>query len=144
MCAQPLRSILLVSPKRDSTRDECEDAGAMAPEAGRFAVADGAAESAHAGLWACLLANAFVQGADDGPGPWFLEGRDERGAFATFLGLKIDGGHWHALAVGDACLFVVRDGRHHLSFPIEHSSQFGNTPLLIGSRTAQPAASLRG
>jgi hypothetical protein len=166
MCAQPVRSVLLVAPKRDSTRDECEDAGAMAPESGRFAVADGASESAHAGLWASLLADAFVQGADDwpdwldavragwaraierpadeGPVPWFLEGRDERGAFATFLGLKLDAEQWQALAVGDACLFLVRDGRHHLSFPIECSSQFGNTPLLVGSRAAQAVASLRG
>jgi hypothetical protein len=165
MSAPEMRSCLRIAPKRDCTRDECEDGAALADAAGRFAVADGASESAHAGIWACLLANAFVQGADDwphwieplrggwaraierpagdGPLPWFLEGRDERGAFSTFLGLTIAGGRWSALAVGDACLFQVRDNRHHFAFPLDHSARFGNTPLLIGSTPSQPAGTLK-
>jgi hypothetical protein len=106
-------------PRRGHGAEECEDAFAVRPahasENGgpaRFAVADGAAESAFSGLWARLLAEEFVRpgrpgwpdwvvplqqrwaeavrlppGAD--PLPWYLEERYREGAFATFLGVEV-------------------------------------------------------
>ena len=145
-------------PKSEHGLDECQDAAAIDVPRGRFAVADGASESAQSGLWARLLVDAFVRG-DGGPWPgwiaplqkvwadsvrvsdgetlpWFLEGRYRDGAFATFLGLWLDGPHWKAVAVGDSCLFHVRESRLVASYPLEHSSQFDSTPWLIGSRAS--------
>lgn len=163
MPAPTPRARLLIVPRRGFTADECEDAGFVGT--GRFAVADGAGESAHAGVWARLLADEFVkkpgtwpdwvkplqgrwakataQSAGDGPQPWFLDGRAELGAYATFLGLSVDGGNWQALAVGDTCLFQVREGKPLVAYPLDHSSQFGNTPVLVGSRPNADLAALK-
>jgi hypothetical protein len=96
--------------KRGHSSDEYEDAYAADPEAGRFAIADGAAESSFAGLWARLLTTEFVQALSDvdpegrwleplrqrwaaevdhRPLPWYADVKREEGAFATFLGLVI-------------------------------------------------------
>jgi hypothetical protein len=148
-------------PRRDHGVEECEDACAVALDRGRFAVADGAAESAFSGLWARLLVDEFVAGGPDQPPwpawiaplqarwaeavrlppgadplPWYLEERYNQGAFATFLGLTVEPGGWHALAVGDSCLFQLRDGELYVAFPLTHSGQFDNSPWLIGSRTS--------
>jgi hypothetical protein len=145
-------------PRRGYSAEECDDALACDPEKGRFAVADGAAESAQSGLWARLLVEAFASGEGlpawpgwvagvqarwaslaspepEAPVPWYLEGRHRQGAFATFLGVALDGPSWLAVAVGDSCLFHVRNGRLEAAFPLERSSQFDNAPWLIGSRT---------
>jgi len=143
-------------PKREHTADECQDAYAVDVENGRYAVADGATESAESGLWAALLAQAFLQGgpdpwqewveplqrgwskvvnvADEEELPWFLEQRYRDGAFSTFLGIWFKGDHWKGVAVGDSCLFHVRDDRLLASYPMESSGQFDSTPQLIGSR----------
>src|SRR3954467_337457 len=52
-------------PRRGHGAGECQDACATDRERGRFAIADGAAESAHAGLWARLLVEGFVHGSDE-------------------------------------------------------------------------------
>ena len=72
--------------------------------------------------------------------PWHGEAKTRAGAFATLLGLTIgvapgNSGRlsWQALAVGDSCLFVVRDDRLLLSFPLDDASQFDNSPILICS-----------
>ena len=155
-------------PRRGHRVEECEDAFAVAVERGRFAVADGAGESAYSGLWARMLAEEFVRGGEEQspwpgwivplqqrwadavrlppgaePLPWYLEERFNDGAFATFLGVVVDEGNWQALAVGDSCLFHIRDGAMRLAFPLTHSGQFGNSPWLIGSRTATDEVPLR-
>jgi hypothetical protein len=153
-------------PRRGHTDDECEDAAAIHLPQARFAVADGASESAQSGLWARLLVETFVYGDPQPPWPgwlvplqrqwadsvrlrdtqtlpWFLEGRYRDGAFATLLGLTLDGPRWHALAVGDSCVFQVRNNQLLLAFPLTHSSQFDNTPWLIGSRSSPDEIPLR-
>ncbi len=72
--------------------------------------------------------------------PWHGEAKARAGAFATLLGLTIgaapDGSgrlSWKAVAVGDSCLFVVRDDRLWLSFPLEDAAEFDNTPALVCS-----------
>lgn len=72
--------------------------------------------------------------------PWHGEAKARAGSFATLLGLTIGAtpGNsrrlvWHAVAVGDSCLFVVRDGRLILSFPLEDAALFNNSPSLVCS-----------
>jgi hypothetical protein len=45
---------------------------------------------------------------------------------------------WQAVAVGDTCLFHVRDGVLARAFPLEHSTQFHNAPKLVGARMSLP------
>ena len=154
-------------PRRGHHVEECEDAAAADAGRGRFAIADGAAESAESGLWARLLVDTFVHAppqqpwptwlgplqqqwadavrrpADAEPLPWFLEGRYRDGAYATFLGLILDGPRWFALGLGDSCLFQVSGSRLEAAFPLGHSSQFDNNPWLVGSRAASDEAPLR-
>jgi hypothetical protein len=154
-------------PRRDYSVEECQDACAADPGRGRFAVADGAAESAESGLWAQLLVESFVHRPPEQPWPtwltplqrqwadavrrpagaeplpWFLEGRYRDGAYATFLGLILDGPRWFALGLGDSCLFQVRGERLEVAFPLTHSSQFDNNPWLVGSRAGPDETPLR-
>ena len=72
--------------------------------------------------------------------PWHGEAKARAGAFATLLGLTVavrSGSSqrlsWRAVAVGDSCLFVVRDDRLWLSFPLEDAAQFDNSPTLVCS-----------
>ncbi len=165
-----LRCRHLRVPRQGHNLDECQDAAAAEPELGRFAVADGASESAHAALWARLLVDAFVHHgevripwadwlppiqrrwasvvappANAAPLPWFLEPGVQQGAFATFLGLTLrpslepsisspTSWTWEALALGDSCLFQVRDDQLVRAFPVSRSSDFTSTPWLVGSR----------
>jgi hypothetical protein len=83
---------------------------------------------------------------DPQPLPWFAEEKREQGAYATLLGIDFGiapasgeyqppgMGGWRALAVGDSCLFRVRAGKLERSFPLARSSDFGNLPVLLGSR----------
>ena len=75
--------------------------------------------------------------------PWHGEAKTRAGALAALLALTVhlqpnsSGGFpWQAAAVGDCCLFVVRDGDLQLAFPMDSSSQFNNTPSLICSNPA--------
>src|SRR5215831_13409139 len=105
----PLCWHVLSLPKGDHTPEEYEDAWAADPAAGRFAVADGATESAFAGLWARLLAEGFAAAARPrdlpawlgGPRrrwaeevmglelPWYGEVKRAAGAFATLVGVGV-------------------------------------------------------
>jgi hypothetical protein len=166
----PLRWRALSAPKSGHTEAEYEDAWAADPAAGRFAVADGASESAFAGLWARLLVEGFLAAprprdlphwldgtrrrwseAVAGPAvPWYVEMKRAEGAFATLLGLLVRQpgparpGRWRAVAVGDSCLAVVRDGRDARAFPLARSAEFGNEPHLIGSRAGGPVEPRHG
>lgn len=78
--------------------------------------------------------------------PWHGEAKARAGAFATLLGLTIrpspdESGEsgFRALAVGDSCLFLIRDGQLHSSFPLERASQFDNTPPLVRSKSGDAA-----
>jgi hypothetical protein len=147
--------------KRGNAEAECEDAYAGDQETGRFAVADGASESAFAGPWAEAVAAGYV--ANPGPWsswlpaaragwherfqsesmPWYIESKFQEGAFATLAGLHLCRTRlrWHALAVGDSCVFQLRGDRLRRAFPVKRSADFGSRPALIGSRT--PPRSLR-
>ncbi|MFP2926106.1 protein phosphatase 2C domain-containing protein [Pyxidicoccus sp. 3LG] len=125
------------------------------------AVADGATESLFSGHWARLLSGAFARGEvqdaqgllDVLPGlqqqwhqhvgakqlPWYAEEKLRDGAFATLLGVRVEAGAWSALAVGDSCLFQLREDRLSRSFPLEQSAAFGSTPFLLSTHVHQNA-----
>ena len=73
------------------------------------------------------------------PIKWYEEQGLADGAFCTFLGLNFSGpldlasGFWKAIAIGDSCLFQVRDGTLLRSFPLKESSSFNSHPFLISS-----------
>ena len=149
-------------PKRGDNPEDWEDAWAGDRQQGRFAVADGATESAFASSWARSLVERFVQSTDCEPHewsrwlpdlqrewtdqfqgsdlPWFAEAKLEKGAFATFLGIVVRlmpdaSWQWHAAAVGDTCLFHTRGAELVCTFPCVVADQFSNSPFLIGSKT---------
>ncbi|MFB7904945.1 protein phosphatase 2C domain-containing protein [Kitasatospora sp. NPDC056076] len=73
------------------------------------------------------------------PVQWYEEAKFERGAFATFLAVQVertadDEYGWQAAALGDSCLFHVRDGELLAAFPLTDRREFGTTPNLFGSR----------
>jgi hypothetical protein len=167
-------------PRQGYDWEECQDALAGDAERGRFAIADGAAESPYSALWAQLLADEFVRHGERLPNwvnwlpslqerwssqvtvyerwagqssrpangiiaakesaewavPWYLEAGLAQGAFSTFLGLTIEDQHWYAAAVGDSCLFQVRQDQLIRAFPVTRAVDFSNAPWLVGSRTS--------
>ena len=73
---------------------------------------------------------------------WFAKRKAGEGAFATFVSLEVFTDlSWKALAVGDSCLFIVRDHNLHTSFPLKNSQAFNYSPRLIGTNTK--AANIR-
>jgi hypothetical protein len=72
------------------------------------------------------------------PFKWYEQRGLQTGAFSTFLGFTLrDCGQWEAIAVGDSCLFHIRNETMKRSFPIGHSSEFNNRPLLLSSRRTE-------
>lgn len=146
-------------PKLGNSDAEWEDAAAHSERLGRFAVADGAAAAYHAGLWSHLLvrhfitapafpgelheleqmvATAAVQWHDltrvDAQAPYYVRHAQERGSHATFLGVEIlPSGHYRAVAVGDSCLFQLRQGEPLAVFPVERPEDFDYHPELIAT-----------
>jgi serine/threonine protein phosphatase PrpC len=143
-------------PKRAYTADA---------DMARFAVADGASETSFSKHWAELLVEAYSQGKFKGPDvrptldelsaqwqslvkdkplPWYAEEKLQMGAYASLLGLTVKqtkaqaktGGTWQALAVGDSCLFHVRQDSLLTAFPLERSDQFNNRPVLLPTKLA--------
>ena len=75
---------------------------------------------------------------------WSVQLRlDQTCGAATFLGIAIgpapegeDGSTpWEAGAVGDVCLFHIREGRLVESFPVTRAAEFGSTPRLFQSKS---------
>ena len=127
----------------------------------RFAVADGATEASFSKIWAELLVQKYCEGLLKTDSckrfalslqplqqawneqvsakslPWYAEEKASSGAFSSLVGLTIYQSDtriwWRSIAIGDSCLFHVRDGRPIASFPMEFSKQFNNRPVLISS-----------
>ncbi len=133
---------------------------AEASERFRCAVADGATEASFSGLWARQLTRGYCDGEFPGvPSvgdfaalqlawsrevatielPWYAEEKARSGAFSSLLGLSIasatgpEGGRWEALAIGDSCLFQVRDDRLLTAWPLAAAEDFTNRPTLLSS-----------
>lgn len=87
--------------------------------------------------------------------PWFAEDKARSGAFATLLAFEFvprrrsgtpceEAGDfagsaslcWRAMAVGDSCLFQLRDEGISTAFPIARADEFNSRPLLLSSNPA--------
>lgn len=130
----------------------------------RCAVADGATETSFSARWARLLTDAYCAGELAGATltchlaplqrawqseidalalPWYAEEKARAGAFAALAGLTLAagspegaGGTWAALAVGDSCLFQVRDDALLVAFPCAEAAAFTSRPTLLSSNPA--------
>ncbi len=153
------------APKRGNVASEYEDAyfperACHRHDLSEFrcAVADGASESAFSREWARLLVRRYhyqrmsldllrrcwLRKVTRQPVPWYLDEKIRRGAHATLVGLSIRdpkpsepcGGSWKAIAVGDSCLFHVRDDELLTVAPITRSDQFNNHPHLVSTNSS--------
>ncbi len=125
------------------------------------ALSDGASSAIFAREWARLLADSFcsaegLPASDDAlfarvaelgaewraavsgkATSWYAQERLPGGSSATLLLGRFSAGegggsaNLSALAVGDVCLFVVRDGRLKYGFPKTRSRQFDDRPGLL-------------
>ncbi len=135
---------------------ENEDAFALDEISDVFAVSDGATLGSFSQEWSQILVEGFIES----PFIDFLEEwlqplqetwhseidwdapamkraivrrKAERGGFATFLGLVIQGSKWQAVAVGDSCLFHIRNKAIIRAFPVERFQDFDSNPDLLCS-----------
>ena len=80
------------------------------------------------------------------PIQWYEEPGFAKGAHATILAAEFRDGRsgrapaWSASALGDSCLFQVRDELLYASFPMSDATSFTYQPSLLGSRGADEAA----
>ena len=111
--------------------------------------------------WLAPLQERWRAGIDWQNLPWFAEEKAKAGAFATFLGVSVinpddyrktsfferataffrrtptnEPWQWNAVAVGDSCLFQIRDGKLIESFPLEKAEEFNSRPVLLCSNPA--------
>ena len=126
-----------------------------------FAIADGASDGAYPAMWARSLVRScvrqgprtsrslrrLVEGLGESqlerlaaePLPWWSAQKVRLGDFAALLSLSLganpqggpSGGLWTALAVGDACLFQIRQDELAARFPIESADEIGYNPVLL-------------
>jgi hypothetical protein len=100
--------------------------------------------------WNGWLANFYLPDRvrRNRPIQWYEEPGLEAGAFATLVGLTLEGhgrlGLWQAVAAGDSCLFQVRYDSLVACFPISDSAAFGNRPLLLSSNPRWDGSALKG
>jgi hypothetical protein len=75
---------------------------------------------------------------------WFQKAKLREGAFSTLLAVRLvppanaapEGEPtWRlrGLAIGDSCLFLVRDGKLRRKFPIQTSAELQSDPVVLGS-----------
>lgn len=130
----------------------------------QLAIADGATETSFSGLWARMLVDAYCHGKF-APGklwrhidrlrhqwlrtvkskslPWYAEEKLKMGAYSSLIGLTVHASSKRSeiplcegLAIGDSCLFQVRNNELILKWPIDHSSMFGYHPVLLSTKFA--------
>jgi hypothetical protein len=111
--------------------------------------------------WLAPMQQRWRLGIDWENLPWFAEEKAKAGAFATFLGLTIYDPDllkrttfleratalfrkhdppqvfkWKAIAIGDSCLFQIRDDKLIACFPISKADEFSSRPVLLCSNPA--------
>lgn len=136
---------------KDSVAPESNE-DAVAVGTSRLALADGASSDAFAGLWAQTLcqqylavgalerdtATAIWTAALPQPLPWFLADKLRQPTHASFLGLAWEESTLHIQAVGDACVFVIRDSALALAFPYTRADDFATHPALVPTQGPLP------
>lgn len=133
----------------------------------KFAFSDGATEGYRAKEFAQILVRTFVEspiftqevadwlewlrkpiaewirGIDWANLPWFAQAKAERGSMATLLGLAFADWTWQAVAVGDICMFHIRNLAVVQTFPLTDPKEFGFTPALVLTKLDRDQESLR-
>lgn len=162
------------TPKHASHVEDWKDACAVSERSGRLAVADGASNRSFAShQWARHLVQRFIaspppafvtdlpyEWIDAAAGAWLARRNDagdsltraafDEGSFATLLGLQVLPGEargaavWDAIAVGDTCLFHIRDDRLLEAFPIADPDSFNDRPALVASTGSERQHHLKG
>lgn len=122
------------------------------------AVADGATQSVFAGKWARLLVASLCTDGFPAPEelnarlpelqriwrealpseglPWYTREKLKKGAYAALVGVMLrpgEAGSFRALAIGDCCLFHVRESETPWSFPLASAGAFDGVPDLLSS-----------
>ncbi|WP_327436258.1 serine/threonine-protein phosphatase [Streptomyces sp. NBC_01201] len=91
--------------------------------------------------------------ADGRPLKWYEHTKLAEGAFATLLTVRVDpenvsktdaeayspAWRWQAAALGDSCLFHLRNDQLVEAFPVGSAEEFGTIPDLFGSRNRDAA-----
>ncbi|KJK56017.1 hypothetical protein UK12_25060 [Saccharothrix sp. ST-888] len=108
------------------------------------------------GQWDPWLERYTSRRATEGrPLKWYEQTKLVGGAYATMLSVRITPSplpcsgsrenlttalwQWQAAALGDTCLFHIRDDVPIRSFPVEHAGDFDTVPDLFGSRNHDSA-----
>lgn len=122
----------------------------------RIAVADGASETSFANLWAKLIVEDYGNGVlriDNFADrlnllrdhwnhkvkteelKWYGEEKLAEGAFSSLLGLTLHelDRTWNSIAIGDSCLFHIREKKRIRSCPLDDPESFHNRPVLLSS-----------
>lgn len=79
------------------------------------------------------------------PIQWYEEPGLSKGAYATIIAVDFyerrsgKAANWRAAAVGDSCLFQIRDEALIRAFPLERSEAFSYRPPLLSSRLIDDA-----
>ncbi|MFI8992679.1 protein phosphatase 2C domain-containing protein [Streptomyces sp. NPDC053542] len=89
--------------------------------------------------WATAAADDWAAGVDlPSDAPPYLVDAVARGSAATLLGILVDPSPagtnsvwWRAVAIGDTCLFALRNDSVVEAFPLDEPGQFNSTPALI-------------
>lgn len=128
-----------------------------------FAMSDGAGEAAFSREWSAILTEYVVNNPPD-PNtvedflkwlqtsttelhnlwvaaippfealPWHGKVKFRRGSSATILFVKIEDSVMKVCAVGDSCLFHIRNAELLKAFPIDDCKEFGTRPYLINTQ----------
>jgi len=154
--------LLCCSQKSGLDKDDYEDAFTPLSSVDKhnkkikIAVADGATESSFSKEWANILVekysssnfeitdNKFFEEAfkdwesyiNQKKLSWFATEKLNNGAFAAFLGLNIDleSNTYKVEAIGDCCLFLIRNNQIATTFPLTNFEDFTNNPTLLSTR----------
>jgi hypothetical protein len=118
--------------------------------------------------WLAPLQNQWHQAIPWDKLPWYAEEKARSGAFAALCGVQFHAptgtrcvsfwrrwfyptqalqpkpGRWHAMAVGDTCLFHIRKNTLLKAFPISRSDSFSPRPLLLSSNPEFNNGALKG
>jgi hypothetical protein len=96
--------------------------------------------------WGHWLIEYMQRREDDGkPLPWYDEMALQTGSASTLLEISFAleedklRDNFSTLAIGDSCLFQIRDNALFTTFPLDSSADFDNTPSLISSHPKRNA-----
>lgn len=77
---------------------------------------------------------------------WAKDAEQEQPPSATFAGLQLtpyeEAADWEATAIGDCCLFQIRNAQRQLSFPLTSVAEFNTHPHLLTTAAGRLNGSL--